>query len=72
MSSENFVSHFHLILHVMSDKAAFVSERSFVYSVTGETFVSRSKRLLLADNEFAYTNTNRLQVCGKHWPRNLF
>ncbi len=34
--SENFGCHFHFILHIMSDKAAFV-ELCFVYSVTGET-----------------------------------
>ncbi len=36
MFSENFGCHFHLILHIMSDKAEF-GERCIVYSVTGET-----------------------------------
>ncbi len=35
-----FGCHFNLILHIMSDEAAFVSELCFVYSVTGETSIS--------------------------------
>ncbi len=35
--SEKFGCHFHFILHIMSDKAAFVRGALFVYSVTRET-----------------------------------
>ncbi len=35
--SENFGCHFHFILNIMSDKAAFVRELCFVYRVTRET-----------------------------------
>ncbi len=37
--SEYVGCHCHFILHIMSDKAVFVS-RCFVYSVTGETSIS--------------------------------
>ncbi len=49
LSSENFVCHFHFILHVMSDKAAF--ERCFVYSFTGETSLSPAPTAPPADRE---------------------
>ncbi len=35
--SEHFGCHFHFILHIMSDKAAFVSRALFCVHVTGET-----------------------------------
>ncbi len=45
--SENYGCHFHLILHVMSDKAAFVSGAT-------ATALPLHQRLPLAENEFAY------------------
>ncbi len=39
LSSENFGCHFHFILHIMSDKAAFVST-ALCIAVTGETSIS--------------------------------
>ncbi len=53
--SENFGCHFNFILHIMSDKAAFVSRAVLCTVLPGKPRALRlQQRLPLADNEFAY------------------
>ncbi len=50
LSSENFGYYFHLILHVMSDKAAFVSGALFCVLSGKPRAPPLQQCLLLADN----------------------
>ncbi len=57
LSSENFPCHFHFILPVMPDKAAFVSSALLcLQSLPGKPlFLPLQKHLLLAENELAFS-----------------
>ncbi len=61
--SENCGCHFHFILHIMSDKAAFVRGALFcVHSVTGETSLSPTPTAPPAGRELICRLKYRLAV----------
>ncbi len=69
LSSENFGCHFHFILHIMSDKAEFVSRALFcVQCYRGNLELSRSNSTscwqIINFHIYAATNSASLWDCG--------
>ncbi len=65
------LSNFHYIMHVMPDKAVFVSVLCcFVYSVTGETAVFTAPKAAPGGKEWIciliQTNAKKNQVCRQY------